>query len=242
MKFKLHKLYLARIVLVAGALVLFTCFAILAGHFFKGKIVSWLTSPFSQIGVAHAAGNADPEASAKAFLAAYKVFQSPRCVNCHPSGARPLQGDRERVHLMHVVRGPEGMGKNGVWCSTCHQVTNLPGKDMPPGAPGWQLPTADMPMVFQGKTPRQLCKHLLDPAQNGHRSPKEIIEHVRDSPLVIWGWHPGGGRTAAPLTHDEFVKLIAEWVEKGQACPKLEHNLSARECGRLSLRAERSNP
>lgn len=121
---------------------------------------------------------------------------------------------------MHVVRGPEGMGKNGVWCSTCHQDKNLPEEHMPPGAPGWQLPTADMPMIFEGRTPRQLCEQLKDPAQNGHRSAEDMLEHVRDAPIVVWGWHPGEGRTPVPLSHEEFVRQMTEWVEKGQACPQ----------------------
>jgi hypothetical protein len=31
--------------------------------------------------------------SREAFLQIYKVFTSPRCQNCHPSGESPLQGD-----------------------------------------------------------------------------------------------------------------------------------------------------
>ncbi len=159
-------------------------------------------------------------ASAEAFFEACKVFLHPRCVNCHPVGDSPLVGNHSRVHPMRVRRGPEGMGKDGLFCSTCHQEKNLPGPHMPPGAPGWQLPTRDTPMVFEKRTPRELCLQLKDPAQNGDRTLRQVLEHVRDAPIVIWGWHPGEGRTPVPIPHDQFVKSVSDWIEKGAACPK----------------------
>jgi hypothetical protein len=70
--------------------------------------------------------------------------------------------------------------------------------------------SVDMPMVFEKKTPRQLSEQLKDPARNGSRSPAEVVEHVRQAPLVPWAWHPGEGRTPVPMPHEEFVGLIAE--------------------------------
>jgi len=159
-------------------------------------------------------------ASASAFLEAFTVFSHPRCVNCHPAADAPLIGDASRPHPMRIRRGPGGMGENGIFCSTCHQSTNLSGAHMPPGAPGWQLPTKDEPMVFEKRTPRDLCLQLKDPAQNGGRTPKEILEHVRDAPIVLWGWNPGEGRIPVPVPHDVFIKYMSEWVDKGAACPK----------------------
>ncbi len=159
-------------------------------------------------------------ASAKAFLAASQVFFNPRCVNCHPAGDAPLQGDQSRPHAMLVKRGPGGMGKAAMECSTCHQATNLAGAHMPPGAPGWQLPPEDMPMVFEKKTPHELCTQLKDPALNGNRTPSEVVEHVRTAPLVLWGWTPGAGRAPVPMAHDLFVQYMTEWLEKGAACPE----------------------
>src|SRR5262245_10196620 len=39
----------------------------------------------------------DAEARA-AFTEAFKVFSHPRCVNCHPAGDAPLQGEDSRPH------------------------------------------------------------------------------------------------------------------------------------------------
>jgi hypothetical protein len=161
----------------------------------------------------------DRSASAKAFLTASRVFLHPRCVNCHPEGDHPLTGDQSRLQPMNIERGPDGMGIAGLSCSGCHQDKNLSGEHSPPGAPEWHLPTRKMPMVFQNMTPRQICEHLKDPAQNGGRNPDQIIEHVREAPLVLWGWNPGDGRTPVPMSHDEFVQAMTEWVTKSAACP-----------------------
>jgi hypothetical protein len=197
--------YLTRAVLVLALLAG-------SGSELPGPLPLW-----AGYGVACAA-SAEDRAAAAAFEKASTVLLHPRCVNCHPAGERPLVGDRSRPHPMHVERGAQGVGKNGLWCTNCHQEKNLPG-DLPPGAPEWQLPPADNPMVFEKKTPRQLCEQLKDPARNGSRSPAEIVEHVREAPLVLWGWHPGDGRTPVSLPHEEFVKLMNEWAEKGAACP-----------------------
>ena len=51
-----------------------------------------------------------------AFEVVRAVLQSPRCVNCHPRGDAPLQGDDGHTHLQFVQRGPEGRGVNGLNC------------------------------------------------------------------------------------------------------------------------------
>nr|WP_217497734.1 hypothetical protein [Lysobacter enzymogenes] len=41
-----------------------------------------------------------------AFATVQKVFQHPRCQNCHIPGDQPLQFDDGRPHAQGVVRGP----------------------------------------------------------------------------------------------------------------------------------------
>src|SRR5688572_11603649 len=48
--------------------------------------------------------------SAQAFIKAYRVFMHPRCMNCHPVGDAPLQGDDSHIHAQNVTRGPDGKG------------------------------------------------------------------------------------------------------------------------------------
>ncbi len=171
-------------------------------------------------GIAYGQTHEDSTASAKAFVAASRVLLHPRCMNCHPDGDRPLVGDQSRPHPMNIERVPDGMGVAGLLCTGCHQGKNLPGEHSPPGAPDWRLPAKAMPMVFQSKTPRQICEHLKDPSQNGGRNLDEILEHVREAPLVLWAWDPGDSREAPPVPHDQFMKFMRDWVTKGATCPE----------------------
>lgn len=153
------------------------------------------------------------------FLQIAKVLQSPRCVNCHPTGDYPLQGDDARPHRMKVSRRSEDAG---LPCTTCHQRQNAPFLHGPPGVPGWKLPPRDMPMVFQGKTPRELCEQLKDPAQNGHKKLSDLEEHFGHDPIVLWGWNPGPGRKKPPISHEELVGHTKRWLDAGAPCPPLE--------------------
>ena len=112
--------------------------------------------------------NNDSIESVKAFMEVYKVLMSPRCMNCHPSGDVPLQGDDSHLHTMLPRRGIDGKGIYAMKCSNCHQTENVAGLHMPPGNPKWHLPPANMKMVFQGKTPRQLAMQLINPKTNGN--------------------------------------------------------------------------
>ncbi|MXV53157.1 hypothetical protein GS399_19500 [Pedobacter sp. HMF7647] len=161
----------------------------------------------------------DSITSVKAFKQVYTVLISPRCMNCHPSGNIPLQGDDSHLHEMSPQRGTDGKGVYAMKCSNCHQPTNTPGLHTPPGNPNWHLPPADMKMVFQGRTPSQLAKQLIDPKQNGHKDMKKLIEHADDG-LVLAGWNPGEGRTLPPMSHAEFKKAWITWLTTGAYAPK----------------------
>jgi mono/diheme cytochrome c family protein len=162
----------------------------------------------------------DDAGARAAFLDVYKVLMHPRCLNCHPSGGAPLQGDDSHPHLQNVQRGADGKGKYALKCANCHQDTNLPGANLPPGNPTWQLPRQDMPLVFQGKSPRELADQLKDPTRNGGKTLEQLVEHVTHDKLVLWGWEPGDGRAKPPLSHDAFAKKFREWVAKGAASPE----------------------
>lgn len=152
------------------------------------------------------------------FEEAGKVFQSPRCMNCHPATERPTQTDRMIPHQPLVVRGDAGMGApGGLVCTTCHHEANFDAAGVP-GNPKWQL--APIEMAWQGKTLGQICVQIKDRERNGGRSLAELVHHMADDELVGWGWHPGAGRTPAPGTQQQFGALVKAWVDTGAACPK----------------------
>lgn len=155
-----------------------------------------------------------------AFLDAYRVFMHPRCMNCHPSGDAPLQGEDSHPHGQNVKRGPDGKGLYALKCANCHQDANLPGENMPPGNPNWHLPPPEMRMVFEGRTLGELARQLKDPRQNGGKTLEQLLAHVSDDKLVIGCWNLGDGRTKPPLSHAEFVQKMREWIEKGAAAPE----------------------
>lgn len=154
------------------------------------------------------------------FLSIIPVLKHPRCLNCHSTGDYPRQGDDGHIHAQNVRRGPEGHGVYGQKCGTCHQEYNVAGLNMPPGAPSWHLPPPETPMIWEGKTPGQICRQIKDPKQNGGKTIEQIVEHMTSDKLVLWGWEPGEGRTLPPMSHDEFAQKAVEWARYGAACPE----------------------
>jgi mono/diheme cytochrome c family protein len=166
----------------------------------------------------HKTMNNDSVESVKAFMEVYKVLMSPRCMNCHPSGDIPLQGDDSHLHTMFPRRGNDGKGVYAMKCQNCHQPQNTAGIHTPPGNPKWQLPPADMKLVFQGKSARDLALQIMDYNKNGHKNKEQLLEHARDT-LVKAGWNMGEGRPAPPLAYNDFLKAWDTWIETGAYAP-----------------------
>lgn len=198
--------------------------AIVIAAFATTLIFPWTTRTIvaaqSPSAVEHIYGTAprDDAAAAAAFEALVPVLHHPRCMNCHSRGDFPRQGDDGHPHTMNVRRGPEGDDIAGVKCSTCHQDHNTEGVHTPPGAPDWHLPPASMPMIWEGLGDRQLCELFKNSGQNGGRNLDQIVEHM-STPLVLWGWNPGGGRAPVPVPLATFQSNVRRWVAMGAACP-----------------------
>jgi hypothetical protein len=154
--------------------------------------------------------------SAAIFTELGKVLTHPRCVNCHPAGDRPHQGEMGRLHQPPVERGADGHGLPAMRCNICHQAANFePGRV--PGNPEWHL--APREMAWEGKTLGEICAQIKDRKRNGNRSLEDLVHHIGDDSLVGWAWAPGGGRKPAPGTQAIAKALVAAWVETGAACP-----------------------
>ena len=158
----------------------------------------------------------DPGArSAALFTEAAKVLQHPRCLNCHPDGDRPSQGDGD-PHQPPVHRGADGLGVSAMRCTTCHQTANFdPGRV--PGNPKWRL--APISMAWQRRSLADICTQIKDPARNGGHTLTEIVDHMAHDELVGWAWKPGADRQPAPGTQASFGALAKAWVDSGAVCP-----------------------
>ena len=145
-----------------------------------------------------------------------KVLTHPRCLNCHPAGDRPHQGEHGRLHQPPVERGPDGFGSVSRRCAICHQQAKFDPARMP-GHPEWHL--APFEMGWQGKSLHDICVQIKDPARNGGRSLGDLIHHIGEDTLVGWAWAPGFGREPAPGTQKQVGALVEAWANSGAACP-----------------------
>jgi hypothetical protein len=161
--------------------------------------------------------------SQQLFLEAAKVITHPRCMNCHPAGEHPLQGDDSHEHQPVAFGGEAGDGIPGLVCGTCHSDRNVTLMSREaryrsiPGHPRWML--APKEMAWQGKSLQDICQQLKDPARNGGRSLTLLHEHLAKDDLVAWAWKPGAGRNPAPGSQEELGALVQAWIDTGAVCP-----------------------
>jgi hypothetical protein len=156
------------------------------------------------------------------FLQMHRVLVHPRCLNCHPKGDSPKQGNDAHVHVPPITRGPHDDGPPGLHCGACHQTANFAASGVP-GAPTWHL--APRSMAWEGMTPGEICRQMLDRKRNGNKSLAEIVHHLTEDKLVAWGWNPGvdpngKAREPVPIAKAEFDRIVHAWEKSGAACPK----------------------
>jgi len=149
------------------------------------------------------------------------VLTHKRCVNCHPSGDTPLQGEDSHLHNFDVMRGPTGHGLAGYTCNTCHGDENNDYSGVP-GAPEWAV--APLEMAWEGKTRVEIAQQMMDPARNGGRSAHDILEHLTEHELVLWAWDPGVDaeghpREKPPVSKEKYIEAVTEWIESGAVIP-----------------------
>jgi hypothetical protein len=157
-----------------------------------------------------------PQEGIGAFERIASVLQSPRCMNCHPRGDRPSQGDDGHTHHTNVQRGPNNRGLPAMACATCHQEHNNDRVGVP-GAPHWHL--APKSMGWTGLSLGDLCRTLLDPKKNGGRSVAALVTHMTTDELVLWAWQAGAGRSPPPLSRNDLRIALDLWAKAGAPCP-----------------------
>lgn len=163
----------------------------------------------------------DEVPSSEAFDKMMQVITHQRCVNCHPAGDRPHQGDDSHVHYFNVQRGEDGHGIGAMKCQTCHQEENNDYSGVP-GAPHWHL--APRSMGWEGLNRVEIAQAMLDKSKNGGRSVQEIEKHLTEDPLVLWVFEPGVNnegvpREKPPVSKEEYIKAVKQWVAEGANIP-----------------------
>lgn len=191
----------------------------------------WLAVCISGIGFALNRAPSLPEATSTApveiaaekapFDVMMEVLTHKRCVNCHPSDDHPRQGDDSHVHLFGVERGEDNQGLAALRCNSCHQAENNPLSGVP-GAPEWSL--APLSMRWQGLSRTEIAKSMLDPVRNGGRSHDDIMHHLTEHELVLWGFDPGVNaegvpREVPPVSKEDYIAAVKQWFAEGAVIP-----------------------
>jgi len=150
------------------------------------------------------------------------VLTHKRCVNCHPAGNRPHQGEDSHIHNFGVQRGADNHGVAVLRCETCHAHENNDFSGVP-GAPEWSL--APISMAWEGLSRVEIAKSMLNRANNGNRSLNEIVKHLTEHELVLWAWEPGvdaegNPREKPPVGKEEYIKAVKEWAASGAVIPE----------------------
>ncbi len=162
------------------------------------------------------------EAEEEPFDVMMKVLTHKRCVNCHPSGDKPRQGEDSHIHNFGVMRGEDNHGIAALRCETCHQHENNDYSGVP-GAPEWSL--APLSMKWEGLTRVEIAKSMLDRKRNGNRSLDQIVKHLTEHELVLWAWEPGvtsdgTPREKPPVPKEEYIKAVKAWAAAGAVIPE----------------------
>lgn len=165
--------------------------------------------------------NTKKTTSEEAFDKMMLVLTHKRCVNCHPAGDTPRQGEDSHLHNFDVVRGEDGHGLSGYTCNTCHSDQNNDYSGVP-GAPHWAV--APKIMAWEGKTRVEIAQQMMDPKRNGGRSKEDIMHHLTEHELVLWAWEPGVDgegtpREKPPVPKEEYIKAVKEWIDAGAVIP-----------------------
>lgn len=157
------------------------------------------------------------EEGLQAFEGIYAAVTHPRCLNCHPEGDAPLHTDQSIPHDFGIDRFSP---LDGVHCSTCHAAASVGDGQapLPPSDPIWSMAPAQM--VFENRTPAQICAQLKDPAINGGRGHVGSTAHIAEDHLLQTSWHMG--RTPPPVSHEELVQLFETWGRAGGPCPEAQ--------------------
>jgi hypothetical protein len=74
-------------------------------------------------------------------------------------------------------------------------------------------------MIWQGFTDSQICQSIKYPKQNKNRNIEQLVEHLTEDKLVMWGLNPLRGPNSHLHSHDEFASKVKARQAAGAPCP-----------------------
>ncbi|WP_299412113.1 hypothetical protein [uncultured Sulfitobacter sp.] len=175
---------------------------------------------------AEAQSAAVSDAGAQAWVRIFAVASHPRCTNCHVGASgRPawdgLGYGATKLHGMNIVAGDSRIGAETIPCRTCH-IGAVGPNDRPHAAPqvddAWRLPPVEL--AWRGKSGAEVCAQLRNPETNDGFDLADLIDHVRTSEFVRYGFEPGAGRTPAAGSTATLAKDLQAWGDAGMPCPQ----------------------
>ncbi len=150
------------------------------------------------------------ERSRAIFIEAGRVFQHPRCLNCHPAAERPTQGEDLHPHSPLVVRGLDDRGAAALRCTTCHGAANFAPSGVP-GHPLWHMAPGEM--AWQGKSLAQICEQSTTAAERSRR-------FTNTWRTIPW-WVGRGDRAEAASRHPARRRNLERWSPRGSKAERL---------------------
>ncbi len=161
------------------------------------------------------------EESLLVFNTMMDVLTHQRCMNCHPSDNVPKQGLDSHDHNFGIARVNAGNATN---CNTCHQSENNSYSGVP-GAPEWGL--APHKMRWEGLSRIEIAQSMMNPENNGNRTPDDIMHHLTEHELVLWAWEPGldaagNPREKPPVAKEDYIAAVKKWISLGAVIPEAE--------------------
>ena len=163
------------------------------------------------------------ERSRALFNEIAKVVTHPRCMNCHPAGNHPLQGDDRHEHLPPVPRGEAGLGVAGLNCATCHTERNftLVGAARPTRAFRAIRAGASRRSKWPGKASRSARSAS---SSRTRRATADARSRCCTSISRTTTWSRGAGSRAKGASRrradqKQLGALAQAWIESGAQCP-----------------------
>lgn len=154
----------------------------------------------------------------------YAAASHPRCTNCHVGDSgRPAWDDlgygAARLHGMNIVAGDSRIGAETIPCSACH-ISAAGDNAVPHAAPqigeAWRLPPVEL--AWRGKSSAEVCRQLRNPETNDGFDMAELVDHVKTSAFVSYGFNPGAGRAPAPGSVETLAQDLQIWATAGTPC------------------------